>query len=239
MLIYPAIDIIGGKCVRLTQGNYDRMETYSDDPVEMALGFEKAGAKAIHIIDLDGARLGEPVNLGIASMIAVNVSVPVQLGGGIRTIDDIQIALNKGIHRVILGTAAVRNASLVQEAIGSFGDAIVIAIDAKNGKVAISGWAELSSENAADFAKHMEKLGAGTIIYTDILRDGMLSGPNFKEIKKIASAVKIRVIAAGGITSVNDIKRLRDEGIGGAIIGKALYTGDISLSEALLAAGEQ
>lgn len=238
MMIYPAIDIIGGKCVRLTQGDYSKIDTYYDDPVQMAYRFEEIGAEYIHVVDLDGARLGEPVNLGTASRIAVNASVPVQLGGGIRTIDDIEIALNKGIHRVILGTAAVRDPKFVQEAINDFDEAIAIAVDAKNGKVAISGWEEISGEDAIEFAKLMEKLGVKTIIYTDVLKDGMLSGPNFCEIKKLTSAVKIDVIAAGGVSNIDDIKKLKDTGVKGAIIGKAVYTGDINLAEALEIAGE-
>lgn len=238
MIIYPAIDIIGGKCVRLTQGDYSKIDTYYDDPVQMAHRFEEIGAEYIHVVDLDGARLGEPVNLGCASRIAVNVSVPVQLGGGIRTIDDIQIALNKGIKRVILGTSAVKDSKFVQEAISDFNEAIAIAVDAKNGKVAISGWEEISSKDAVEFAKHMEELGVKTIIYTDVLKDGMLAGPNFDEIKKLTSAVKIDVIAAGGITSIDDIRKLKETGVKGAIIGKAIYTGDINLAEALEIAGE-
>ena len=233
MIIYPAIDIIGGKCVRLTQGDYSRSVIYRDDPVETALNFEKNGAEYIHVVDLDGARLGEPVNLGCASRIAVNVSVPVQLGGGIRTIDDIQIALNKGIARVILGTTAVRNVGLVKEAVGLFGDAIAIAVDARQGKVAVSGWSEICGEDAVAFSVHMESIGVKTIIYTDILKDGMLGGPNIEQTKMIIDAVGIDVIAAGGVSSLDDIKRLKEIGAKGAIVGKALYTGDMDLAQAL------
>ena len=238
MIIYPAIDIIGGKCVRLTQGQYDKMDIYNDDPVSVAIGWEKAGAKFIHVIDLDGARLGEPVNLGTASKIAVNVSVPIQLGGGIRTIEDIEIAMTKNINRLILGTSAVKNAKLVKRAVDTFGEGIAIAVDAKNGRVAIQGWEELSDQNAVEFAKIMESLGAKTIIYTDITKDGMLSGPNFEAIEEISNAVGLEIIAAGGVTSVEDIRKLKDAGASGAIIGKALYTGDIKLEEALKIAGD-
>lgn len=238
MIIYPAIDIIGGKCVRLTQGDYSRSVIYRDDPVETALNFEKAGAGYIHVVDLDGARLGEPVNLGMASRIAVNVSVPVQLGGGIRTIDDIQIALNKGMSRVILGTAAVRNVALVKEAVELFGDAIAIAIDARQGKVAISGWSEICGEDAVAFAKHMESIGVKTVIYTDILKDGMLGGPNIEQTKMIVDAVEINVIAAGGVSSLDNIRKLKEIGAKGAIVGKALYTGDMDLAQALKTAEE-
>ncbi len=235
MIIYPAIDIIGGKCVRLTQGDYSRMDTYSDDPLAVAMGFEGSGAEYLHVVDLDGARYGMPINLGTASMIALQASIPVQLGGGIRTIDDIQNSLSKGISRVILGTSAIKDPELVKEAIGTFGDAIAVAIDAKQGKVAISGWEEISSLDAVDFAVHMEKIGASVIIYTDVQKDGMLSGPNFDEIHKICSSVSISVIAAGGVSTLEDIEGLKKAGADGVIIGKALYTGDISLGDALLA----
>jgi phosphoribosylformimino-5-aminoimidazole carboxamide ribotide isomerase len=235
LVIYPAIDIIGGRCVRLTQGDYSRMETYSDDPLAVAMRFEETGAEYLHVVDLDGARYGKPLNLGTVSRIAVRASVPVQLGGGIRTIDDIQNSLSKGISRVILGTSAIKDPELVKEALDKFGEAIAIAIDAKQGKVAISGWEEISSMDAVDFAVHMENLGASIIIYTDVQKDGMLSGPNFEEIHKICSSVSISVIAAGGVSTIEDIEGLKKTGVHGAIIGKALYTGDISLRDALLA----
>jgi len=233
MIIYPAIDVKGGKCVRLVQGKFDDVTVYSDDPVEMALEFEKIGAEYIHVVDLDGARYGEPRNIAKISEMAVNIGIPVQLGGGIRTIEMIEIILCKGIQRVILGTSAVKQPEIVKKAVESFGNNLAVAIDAKDGMVAIEGWEKISDYKAINFAKAMEDLGAQTIIYTDISRDGMLTGPNFKAMEEMAGAVKIDVIASGGVSSISDVKRLKETGVSGVIIGKALYTGDVSLKEAI------
>lgn len=233
MIIYPAIDIIGGKCVRLTQGNYAKVKVYRDDPLETAIEFEKSGAVYIHVVDLEGARAARPVNLETVARIVSGVSVPVQLGGGIRTMKDIQEALGLGVARVIMGTAAMKDITLVEKAIGLFGDAIAVAVDARNGMVAVSGWEENSGTDVLQFALDIEKTGARTVVYTDILRDGMLSGPNFDGVRMMAEAVNMVVIAAGGITSKDDIMKLMKAGAGGAIIGKAIYTGDIDLKEAV------
>lgn len=233
MVIYPAIDILGGRCVRLVQGQFSRETVYSDDPVEIALKWEKMGARYLHIIDLDGARTGEPQNAPIIIEIATKLGVPVQLGGGIRTMDAIGTFLSKGVERVILGTSAVRNPEFVKEALEIFSDNIVIGIDAKGGVVAIEGWAKTSEFTAVDFAKKMESLGARAIIYTDISRDGMLSGPNFNAVEEMVKAVNMEVIASGGVSSLEDIKKLKSIGVSGVIIGKALYTGDIDLKQAL------
>jgi len=233
MIIYPAIDIIGGKCVRLTQGDYAKVKVYRDDPLETAIEFEKSGAVYIHVVDLEGARAARPVNLETVARIVSGVSVPVQLGGGIRTMKDIQEALGLGVARVIMGTAAMKDITLVEKAIGLFGDAIAVAVDARNGMVAVSGWEENSGTDVLQFALDIEKTGARTVVYTDILRDGMLSGPNFDGVRMMAEAVNMVVIAAGGITSTDDIMKLMKAGAGGAIIGKAIYTGDIDLKEAM------
>lgn len=236
MIIYPAIDIKDGRCVRLVQGQFNDVTVYSDHPVEMAYRFEQLGAEYIHVVDLDGARLGSPQNTAVISEMAVKLGIPVQLGGGIRTIETIEIILCKGIERVILGTSAVNNQELVKKAVRSFGKNLAVAIDAKDGLVAIEGWAKTSEFTAIGFAKRMEELGANVIIYTDISRDGMLKGPNLKAMEEMVKAVKIDVIASGGVTSLQDIKDLKNIGVSGAIVGKALYTGGIDLKEAIAAA---
>jgi phosphoribosylformimino-5-aminoimidazole carboxamide ribotide isomerase len=236
MIIYPAIDIKDGRCVRLVQGQFSDVTVYSDNPIEMAFKFEQMGAEYIHVVDLDGARLGSPQNTAVISEMAVKLGIPVQLGGGIRTIETIEIILCKGIERVILGTSAVNDQELVKKAVGSFGKNLAVAIDAKDGLVAIEGWAKTSEFAAIGFAKKMEELGASIIIYTDISRDGMLKGPNLKAMEEMVKAVGIDVIASGGVTSLQDIKDLKNIGVSGAIVGKALYTGDVDLREAIAAA---
>jgi len=233
MIIYPAIDVKDGKCVRLTQGKFDDVTIYSDRPVEMALKWEKMGAQYLHVIDLDGARKGEPQNTAVISDMAVNVGIPIQFGGGIRTIEMIEIILCKGLQRVILGTSAVSNPEVVKKAIKTFENNVVIGIDARAGMVAIEGWAKTSKFTAVGFAKKMEELGAKTIIYTDISTDGMMQGPNLKAMEEMVKAVKIDIIAAGGVSKIEDVKNLKEIGLAGAIIGKALYTGDIDLKQAL------
>ena len=236
MVIYPAIDIKDGRCVRLVQGKFSDMTVYSDHPVEMAQQFEHMGAEYLHIVDLDGARYGKPQNIAAISEMAVRLGIPVQLGGGIRTIEMIEIILCKGIQRVILGTSAVKDPELVKKAVKAFGNSLAVAIDSKDGLVAIDGWEKTSKFSAINFAKKMEDIGAHIIIYTDISRDGMLKGPNLKAMEDMVNAVGIEVIASGGVSSLQDIKNLKDIGVAGAIVGKALYTGDIDLREAIAAA---
>lgn len=236
MRIYPAIDVKDGRCVRLVQGQFDDVTVYSDNPVDMAFKWEKTGAEYLHIVDLDGAREGEPRNIDVISEMAVNLGIPVQVGGGIRTIEMIELALCKGIQRVILGTSAVRDPQLVKNALRTFENNVVIGIDARDGIVAIEGWAKKSEFTAVGFAKKMEELGAKTIIYTDISRDGMMKGPNLKAMEEMVKAVNIEVIASGGVSTLKDVKNLKDIGMPGAIIGKALYTGAIDLKEAIEAA---
>ncbi len=233
MIIYPAIDIIDRKCVRLMQGKYEDVTVYGDDPFEMAKKWEALGAEYLHTVDLDGARSGQSKNLDVVSNIAKNIKMPVQLGGGIRTIDNIKAALEKGITRVILGTSAVKNQELVKEALKKYGDKIVIGIDAKDNKVAIEGWEQTSDFTAIEFAKKMESLGAKTIIYTDIATDGMLQGPNLKAMEEMVKAISIDVIASGGVSKIEDIKNLKEVGVAGAITGKAIYTGNLDLAEAI------
>ena len=233
MIIYPAVDVKEGRCVRLVQGEFDKVTVYSDNPVEMALKWEQLGAQYLHVVDLDGARTGHVQNIPTISEMAVKLGIPLQMGGGIRTIEMIETILCKGIHRVILGTSAVKDPNLVKNALKSFGDSIAIGIDAKDGMVAIEGWAKTSEFTAIGFAKKMEELGAKTIIYTDISRDGMLAGPNLKAMEEMVNAVGIEVIASGGVSNIDDIKNLKEVGVSGAIVGKALYTGDLDLKEAI------
>ncbi|HHW47382.1 MAG TPA: 1-(5-phosphoribosyl)-5-[(5-phosphoribosylamino)methylideneamino]imidazole-4-carboxamide isomerase [Clostridiaceae bacterium] len=233
MIIYPAIDIKGGKCVRLVQGRFDDETVYSDDPVEVALKWERHGAQYLHVVDLDGARTGEPRNARTISEIASRVSIPVQTGGGIRSIDKVEAALSNGIKRVILGTSAIKDQELVKALLEKYGDRIVIGIDARDGMVAIEGWERTSGFTAVEFARKMQSLGAKTIIYTDISRDGMLSGPNLKAMEEMVRAVDIDVIASGGVGRIDDIRNLKNTGVSGVIIGKALYTGNVDLKQAL------
>jgi phosphoribosylformimino-5-aminoimidazole carboxamide ribotide isomerase len=232
MIIFPAIDIKGGKCVRLTQGDYGKEEIYGD-PVEMAKQWMNKGAETLHIVDLDGALEGESKNLHVIKEIVKNVSIPVQVGGGIRSIQAIETLVKAGVTRTIIGTSAVNNKAFVQEAVLTFGPAIAVSIDAKNGYVATEGWTKISEKKALDFAKELTSVGVETIIYTDIAKDGMLSGPNFSEIKLIDDEIKANVIASGGVTTKEDIDKLKDLNVYGAIVGKALYTGAIELEEIL------
>ena len=233
MRIYPAIDIKNGKCVRLRQGNFDDMTVYNDNPVEVAKEWIKNGASYIHLVDLDGAREGSGVNSDIIKEIANLSDVPVQTGGGIRTIEDIENKLALGVRRVILGTVAVKNPEIVKEAVEKFGDAIAVGIDAKNGMVAVSGWEEVSEVSAVDLCVKMRDYGVKTIIYTDISKDGMMGGPNIEATKEIFDATGIDIIASGGVSGMNDLENVDKINAHGAIIGKALYTGAINLKEAV------
>lgn len=233
MIIYPAVDVRDGKCVRLTQGEFNKETIYADNPVEMALKWEKMGARYLHVVDLDGARSGKSQNIAVISEMAAKMGIPVQLGGGIRTIEMIENVLSKGIERVILGTSAVKDPELVKRAVKTFENKVVIGIDAKDGMVAIEGWEKTSEFKAVDFAKKMEDLGVKTIIYTDISRDGMLIGPNLKAMEEMVKAVNIDIIASGGVGKIEDIKNLKEVGVSGAIVGRALYTGDVDLKEAI------
>jgi len=233
MIIYPAVDIKDGKCVRLVQGRFNDETVYSNSPVEMGLKWQKLGAKYLHVVDLDGARTGEAKNTEIIGEITQKLSIPVQHGGGIRTIEMMGKIIDKGVHRVILGTSAVRDLEFVKNAIKTFPRKVVIGIDAKDGMVAIEGWAKTSEFSAIVFAKKMEEIGIKTIIYTDIARDGMLMGPNLAAMEEMVKAVGMEVIASGGVSKLGDVRSLKDIGVAGAIIGKALYSGDIDLKLAI------
>ncbi len=238
MILYPAIDIINGKCVRLQQGSYDDVTVFGDNPVEIAMKWQEQGAQYLHVVDLDGARSGNSENAGVIKQIATKLTIPVQLGGGIRSLDAIEKILSYGVSRVILGTSAVNNQEMLKEALKEFKDKIVVGIDAKDGMVAIHGWEQTSDFTAIEFARKVEQLGTKTIIYTDISRDGMLKGPNLTAMSEMAKAVNISVIASGGVSCLKDITDLKATGVTGAIVGKALYTGNIDLKEAIDSLGK-
>lgn len=236
MIIIPAIDLKEGKCVRLEQGLMDRDTVYNDDPAAQALIWQQKGAELLHIVDLDGAFAGEPKNRGAIEAIVQALQIPAQLGGGIRDLATIEAYLAMGISRVIIGTAAQRNPELVKEACSKFPGQIVVGIDAKNGLVAVQGWAEVTDLSAVELAKKFEGYGVAAIVYTDISRDGMLQGPNIEATRALAEAISIPVIASGGISSLADIQNLiavEQSGIAGAITGKAIYSGAIDLAEAI------
>ena len=235
MKIYPAIDIKDGKCVRLLRGSFDDVTVYGDNPAEMARKWESLGGEYIHVVDLDGALKGHGVNAEAIKEICKAVNVPVQTGGGIRSISDIEAKLECGISRVIIGTKAVSDADFVKEAVKRYGDKIVIGIDAKDGMVAIEGWEKTSKYQAVEFAKKMEEIGVKTIIYTDIATDGTLMGPNVDAMREMVNNTNMDIIASGGIGNIEHIKALIPTGVEGVITGRALYTGNINLCDAIKA----
>ncbi len=228
MRIYPAIDIKNGKCVRLKQGKFDEITVYGDDPVEMALKWVNAGARYLHLVDLDGA-LGQSINHEVIGRIAKAISIPIQTGGGIRSMEAIEKKLSLGVERVIIGTAAIKNPSFVEEAVRMFGSHIAVGIDAKDGNVAIEGWEEVSTTTAVELCLQMKELGVSTIIYTDIAKDGMLSGPNIASTKELIEKTQMNIIASGGVTTMDDLIEVEEIGAEGAIIGKALYQATLDL----------
>ena len=232
MEIIPAIDLRGGKCVRLLQGDYSRETVFSDDPPAMAKHWESLGARRLHVVDLDGAREGEPRNLEVVRAICAAVSIPVQLGGGMRNTALAQQALEVGVDRVIVGSAALdpeAAAAFVEE----FGERVVAGIDARDGLVAVHGWLDTTSVGAVDLARKLVTLGFRWIVFTDIQRDGTLRGTNITALREMIVAVSASVIASGGITTVEDLRAARNAGAAGAIVGRALYTGDLDLKAAL------
>ena len=233
MRIYPAIDIKDGKCVRLLRGRFDNVTVYGDNPAETAKQWEAQGGEFIHVVDLDGALKGHGVNAEAIERICGAVSVPVQTGGGIRTMEDIEAKLACGISRVIIGTKAVSSPEFVKEAVSRYGDKIVIGIDAKDGMAAVEGWERTSKFKAVEFAKMMEDLGVRTIVYTDIATDGTLAGPNVGAMCEMVKSVSMDVIASGGVGNIEHIRLLARTGVEGVITGRALYTGDLDLAEAI------
>ena len=236
MIIIPAIDLKDGRCVRLKQGDFTRVTVYSDDPLQVARMWQSGGAERIHVVDLDGSLAGAPRNKETIQRIVYGVGVPIQVGGGIRNRETIDIYMKMGVSRVILGTMALKDSNFVREACDVYRGKIILGIDANDGMVAIQGWTEQTSECAVDMARRFDGFGLDAIVYTDISRDGMETGVNIETTKHFAQSVHVPVIASGGVSGVQDIKRLRDIekfGVTGVIIGKALYSGAISLKEAI------
>ena len=240
MELFPAIDIRGAKVVRLTKGDYDVMKVYRDNPKEVAEEFLKAGANNLHVVDLDGARDGSLANFESIKALASTKGLFIEVGGGIRNMERIEAYLKLGVGRVILGTAAVKNYPFVEQAVKEFGDAVAVGVDAKDGMVAVSGWEEVTATDSLDFCKRLRDTGVKTVIYTDISKDGAMSGTNLEIYKSLSEIKGLDIVASGGITYENEIETLRDMGTYGAILGKALYEGKLDLSKALkIAKGEQ
>lgn len=232
MQIIPAVDIKNGKCVRLTQGKPDTAVVYEEDPVKAALHWQDEGAKYLHIVDLDGAFQGEVVNFDTIERILSSINIPAEAGGGIRTLNSIRKYIDIGVDRVVLGTQVVTSPEYLEKSLELYGNKIAVAIDASSGRVVIQGWTKETDTFAIDLAKKVKNAGVNTIIYTDTTTDGTLKGPNFKGIEEFVKAIKTNVIISGGISSIEDVKRLKMlEGVTGVIIGKALYTGKIKLAE--------
>lgn len=233
MQIYPAIDIKNGQCVRLRQGKFDDVTIYGDDPMKVAERWVESGATYLHIVDLDGAREGTSYNHRIIQQLTERFDIPIQIGGGIRSMRDIEEKLSLGVARVILGTVAVKNPDLVCDAVKAYGEKIAVGIDAINGRVAINGWEEVSPISALELCVKMKNYGVKTIIYTDISKDGMMIGPNIDATKEVIEATGINIIASGGISSMVDLEHIQEIGSHGVIIGKALYQGALDLKEVL------
>jgi phosphoribosylformimino-5-aminoimidazole carboxamide ribotide isomerase len=236
MIVIPAIDLKNGQCVRLEQGLMEKDTVYSDNPAAMARHWQDEGGELLHLVDLDGAFAGVPKNRAAIQTIVAAVDIPTELGGGIRDLETIEAYLNLGIDRVILGTVAKENPALVGEACRRFPGRIVVGIDAKEGMVAVRGWAEVTEKKAIDLAREMEAFGVAAIIYTDIARDGMMQGPNLEATAALAESISIPVIASGGVSCLEDIRNLLQieaSGVAGVITGKAIYTGSLNLREAV------
>ena len=233
MIIFPAMDLRDGKCVRLYQGDFSTTSIVGENPLETAMGFKSKGAEFFHMVDLDGALKGNVQNIDTVSRIVKETKIPVQLGGGIRSLETIDTLLSIGVTRVILGTAALNNPELIKIAVKKYGEKIAVGIDAREGFVAAEGWLEVSKVNYIDFGKHMESIGVKTIIFTDISKDGTLTGPNFEQTLKLNETISCDIIASGGMKDLDDLRILRKENLYGAIVGKSIYSGTIDLAEAI------
>jgi phosphoribosylformimino-5-aminoimidazole carboxamide ribotide isomerase len=241
MNVIPAIDLLEGRCVRLYQGDYGRSQTFNENPVEVAKQWVDQGATLLHLVDLDGAKSGQPTNLKVIEAIVNTINIPCQVGGGLRDRASVSRLFNIGVKRGILGTIAVEKPDIVAELCAEFPGQILVGIDARNGKVATRGWLETSEVLATELAARMQQLGAAEIIYTDIHRDGTLAGPNLEALRELAEAISIPIIASGGVSSITDLLNLltlEPMGVKSAIVGKAIYTGDVSLKEAIQAVGQ-
>lgn len=233
MQVIPAVDIRGGRCVRLTQGDYARETVFEDDPVIAARRWADLGAERIHVVDLDGARDGKQANAAIVHAIAQAVACPVQTGGGVRNLEAFQAAIAGGLDRVAVGTAAVKDPEFLRQAIEAAPEQLIVSVDARDGRVSLEGWTEGTDLDAVGFIEELAGRGVQRIVYTDISRDGVAGSPNFEMYEQLTSKVPLAVVAAGGVSRVDDLRRLAECGVEGAIIGRALYTGDIDLREAL------
>ena len=236
MILYPAIDLKDGACVRLLQGAMDKVDVFNDDPAAQARSFAEAGAEWLHVVDLDGAIAGSPVNADAVAEVLAAVAIPIQLGGGVRNLATVEKWLDRGVARVILGTVAVEEPELVRTACTRHPGRIAVAIDARDGRVAVAGWTELADVTPADLARRSEDAGAAAIIYTDIARDGMMTGVNVAATAALADALSVPLIASGGVASLDDLRALKDlegAGLAGVIAGRALYDGRLDLADAL------
>ncbi len=233
MIIFPAIDIKDGRCVRLTQGKFDQVSIYNDNPAEVARLWESMGAQYIHLVDLDGAKDGSPASRDMVKSVIDAVDIPVQVGGGIRSLERADQLIELGARRIILGTAAVNDRELTQAVAERYPGRTAVSVDAVNGMAAVNGWAKVSDTDVLDICTFMQEIGINTLIYTDILMDGMLKGPNFGEYERLMRETSLDIIASGGVTTKEDIERLAQMGIYGAIVGKALYDEKIDLKEAI------
>ena len=239
MNIIPAIDLIGGQAVRLMKGDYNKVTVYSNDPTEVAKGFQRQGAKFLHIVDLDGAKEGSTANFDTIRSIVNNTELSVEVGGGIRNMETVRKYISIGVDRVIIGTAAVKDPEFLAEAVREFPDNVAVGIDIKDGMVAIKGWTELSEYSCFDFCEKMQKAGVKTIICTDVSKDGMMMGTNLELYAELQSRYDMNITASGGVSTLDDVKKLTEMGLYGAILGKALYTGAIDLCDALKVARGQ
>lgn len=241
MDVIPAIDLLEGRCVRLFQGDYEQSQVFNENPVDVAQQWEAQGATRLHLVDLDGAKAGKPENWQAIKAIAKVANVPIQVGGGLRDADRVSALFDLGVQYAILGTVAVENPELVGQLCEKFPGQIIVGIDAREGKVATRGWLETSEVMAVDLARRMGEMGAAAIVYTDIKRDGTLKGPNMEALRELATAIDTPVIASGGVSALSDLLSLLSlvpSGVSGVIVGKALYTGDVSLEQAIRAVGQ-
>jgi phosphoribosylformimino-5-aminoimidazole carboxamide ribotide isomerase len=239
MLIFPAIDLQGGRCVRLTQGDFARAQEFSDDPAAVARRWQSEGARWLHVVDLDGARAGAPQNLEAMRRIRQAITIPMQVGGGLRSLESVAALFDLGIQRAILGTAALKDRGFLRACLARWGERIAVGLDARDGLIATDGWLETSATPALALAQELAAAGVARFIYTDIARDGTLSGPNLKSLAQLQQAIDRPIIASGGVASLADLHALARLGVEGAIVGRALYTGEVKLPEAIAAEGDR